>query len=143
MDNQQRQARCQQVQVTMKKLGRAYASERINMKLYRDQRALLIDYLLHEGKIFPKVILNQEAQSLTSEAQQHQFNDEPTPVLDDLGFAQNQGPLPVIGPTKNIHNRLNALETSNESSSSPPDYYWFFLIFFIVVLSVLAILIIF
>lgn len=71
-----------QVDYALTKLCQAYASERISRALFRYQRAALIEYVQKGNQSFPDIILNEYSQATDDD-----FVGEETPVVDDLGFA--------------------------------------------------------
>ena len=72
------------VNFALSKLCSAYASQRISEKLYRRQRALLFAYAFDTDERFPDLVLNEYSQ-----AAEISFEPEVTPVVDDLGFAED------------------------------------------------------
>jgi|GEM_PF-6801689 len=84
-------SRCKYAREVMQKLCRAHASERIDTPVFRQQRAAIVDYLIHEREVFPEISYNQYSQSAIEE-----FAVEETPVVNDLGFTEDTDSLPTL-----------------------------------------------
>jgi len=70
------------VDTAINKLCQAHASARISQTLYREQRASVLAYLVHQQGHFPELVFNEYSQRADTD-----FSAEATPVMADLGFA--------------------------------------------------------
>ena len=117
----------------LSKLCGAYSSQRISPKLYRHQRALLIDYAADTKQPFPDLILNEYSQPLDI-----QFKPEVTPVVDDLGFTEESvwQEIPIVSTMLPQLEKCDEHEQEGPFQSTFDRFYWVYLIVFMIAIAV-------
>lgn len=117
-------AHLRKVDFALSKLCSAYASQRISEKLYRRQRAALIQFASSKLEEFPNLVLNEYSQEADNT-----IEPEVTPVIDDLGFTEDSiwQDMPTVMMPLSYDNSYYPDESHEEREPTFDRFYWIYL----------------